>query len=417
MARELPGLLLALAAVMAWCSGTPLEPLEPLAAEDVCATDDTSLLQALQLAGKHDTAQARASCDTGSCCPGTISKSDFNFVFKTDNPQFPDLSGRCKKQGDGCSRPCGTPFLKSNVWCKADEVCLCQSSGNKCVGFPQFATTDGFYAIAHMTGQPATVQWAIGMGANAIEFDIQYHGTNPVKIQHSNGLLEPCDCTCYFGMSTDFNVCKHLGGPHDNACLAGTGIKEFLNHVASTPLTLAYFDNKVSSEWSEEDMKVAGANLAGFAVQELFKAGFRGKALIGVPTWQHQHFLKAAISVIDASPYASRVFFTTDAEGSQAAQTTINNLRTILPGNRIIYSTGISACAPFSNFVTQIHDAALARQSGEVQEVFIWSLDKEDSMRDYMRAGATGILSNRPGYAPQIASKEFGRKLYTNSPV
>lgn len=251
-----------------------------------------------------------------------------------------------------------------------------------------------FYSIAHMVNTKSAVDLAVGRGANALEFDVQYSGTSPDRIRHG----APCDCSCkdcLFGASG--YVCCDL------SCLSGDNdIASYLSHVASKPVTLAYFDNKVSDSWTEAEKADAGERLGRLIAEQLFGKGYKGRALIGVPTDAHAAFLRAAVRVLDSTPYGSRSLITMDFMTGQAT-TAITKLREIVPGWRAVYSVGISICSS-KTFYDEISTAVAELKKGNVAEVFIWTLDATSSIKDYISRGVTGILTNYPADAASAAS-------------
>jgi glycerophosphoryl diester phosphodiesterase len=243
----------------------------------------------------------------------------------------------------------------------------------------QPARAEGYFAIAHMTNSADAVNWAVDNGANGLEMDLRFDGEGkPTHFRH--GL--PCDCTCFTG-----GVCKHLGL---TPCLSEVAADAQLKLIAGKPqVALVVIDSKVD----DKTPAVAGTNVVRLLVEHLFGNGYRGSVIVGAPQLSDFAYLQAAAVEAGGSAYASRIYFTVDGEGDRTVET-ITKLTT-LPSRQRVYGTGISACSP-----KQFHDAialgALNRAAGVIGLDYIWTIDKSSSMRDYLRAGAHGVMTNDP---------------------
>jgi hypothetical protein len=70
--------------------------------------------------------------------------------------------------------------------------------------------------------------------------------------------------------------------------------------------------------------------------------------------------------------------------------------------NHRVYGTGIIACAR-ETFHTAVQSGVNGKIKGENGLTYIWTIDKESSMRDYINRGVQGIMTNRVAVAKRVA--------------
>lgn len=85
-----------------------------------------------------------------------------------------------------------------------------------------------------------------------------------------------------------------------------------------------------------------------------------------------------------------------------------------LSANRV-FSTGISSCVPVE-YLTGIRAAGVGVGEGTLGGALIWTLDLRASMVAYLKAGATGVLTNVPKEAVE-AMGSLGHTLSSGTPL
>jgi hypothetical protein len=276
------------------------------------------------------------------------------------------------------------------------------------------------YVFAHMVNHKSLVDWALGQGANGVEIDLTFSGGNPTEFRHG----APCDCTCLdinplnpSGGSKNVcaqnlrdNTCrKYLPIPGDNTCrtcLDGTGIDDMLEHLATkTNLAMVYIDSKTDDLTGDKNKagKVVGNKL----IANLFAKGFKGAVIVGSPNTKGVAYLEGVNSVIAASSYKYRVYYTLDMVRDGAIKA-INALVGISPYR--VYGTGVSVCAPGTYYDEIALAAKNAAQGTLSMAPTIWTLDSSSSMKKYLSSGARSIMTNAPADAA-AAFREAGIAL------
>jgi hypothetical protein len=86
---------------------------------------------------------------------------------------------------------------------------------------------------------------------------------------------------------------------------------------------------------------------------------------------------------------------------------TLSTLASFTP-NRV-FGTGISACA-IGDYEPAIRAAAESERSGGSGLTYVWTLDRAESMRRYINAGARGIITNKPAVLVDVA-RGMGKTL------
>ncbi len=244
-----------------------------------------------------------------------------------------------------------------------------------------------------MTNSRASVDWAIKNGANAIENDLQFdkHG-NPDKFEHG-GI---CDCVCNIGHD---HICKNALRGHCSGSKASDDAKGHLQHAAKlVNIALIIIDSKVNPKWGKRLSK-AGKAVVPFLDKNLFEYGYRGNVVIGSGEINTYEYIKAAIEAANNSPYKTRYYFTFDQEGDDYSG--VIAMLSRLTNNRV-YGTGITSCSP-KTYYSGIEKAAQGKIHYEHGLSYIWTLDKESSMIEYIKRGVQGIMTNRVRLARHVA--------------
>ena len=257
----------------------------------------------------------------------------------------------------------------------------------------------GFFNIGHMANTKNAVDYVVKNGGNGVEIDLRFNSEGvPNRFRHG----VPCDCSC--GVLGICNVLSMEGG-----CLAGSSAKSLLNHIASKQeLALVVIDSKVSKS---DNLQSYGINVINTLDSELFDKGYGGNVIVGMAKPDTLLYLKAASEQAQKSPYATRYYFSID-QGGDDTTGIIEQLISLQPStiNRI-YGTGISACSS-SQYFEAILLGRANQQSGVVGSVYVWTIDKSSSMKQYIRSGTLGIMTNHPSRLSDIV-KEQGIKKAT----
>ncbi|PAA84885.1 hypothetical protein BOX15_Mlig011944g3 [Macrostomum lignano] len=254
-------------------------------------------------------------------------------------------------------------------------------------------TRDPFYIIAHMTNSPHSLDWSMRQGANAVEVDIQFDGRgNPTEFGHR----WLCDCSCPHPRS--YHICSHsLRGCSGRGASASAA--SHLRHMARLPgLALVILDGKVNSKWGDR-LATAGANLARLVERELFGNGYRGNVVISAGKINCFEYVSAAAKTASGFSNKDRYYFAFDQEDDKYSSVAAMLSRFT---RKRTFGTGISACLP-GTYYSGIRQAVAGVRNGEIGLTYIWTLDKESSMKSYINLGVNGIITNRPGLLKKLA--------------
>jgi hypothetical protein len=102
---------------------------------------------------------------------------------------------------------------------------------------------------------------------------------------------------------------------------------------------------------------------------------------------------------VNTSANRDHYFFTFDEEGDdyQGVMSILSHLT-----NHRVYGTGISACAG-EIFHTAVQSSVNGKIKDENSLTYIWTTDKESSMRDYINRGVQGTMTSRVAVAKRVA--------------
>ena len=134
--------------------------------------------------------------------------------------------------------------------------------------------------------------------------------------------------------------------------------------------------------------------------------GFTGQVIVGGAHVTHKAYYSGAIAEAAHSANADRYFYTfggmgSDTEGAVTALLGATQQR--------VFSTGTHTCQIGVKFYDAVKLAALNEAEGVTGGTAAWTTDKQDTMRQYIRAGATMFITNQPGNAIAAVLREGGR--------
>jgi len=266
------------------------------------------------------------------------------------------------------------------------------------------ATTGPFYVVAHMANTLAAVDWALEQGANALEMDLHFDSSGMPELFNHGGI---CDCTCSpWCLVTNNNgdpaasniepdICKPLGCK----CNASTAAATMFAALAKKPtLALVIIDSKVTGAMSEKLLARSGRAVIAAVNEQLFAQGYAGNVVVSAGKADAFTYLQNAASAAASGQFADRTFVGLDQVGGSTANAVcalnvINRLET----KARAFGTGITACLNGS-YEAAIATAAANRDKDEpsVGPVYVWTLDRDASLRAYITFGPSGIMTNRP---------------------
>ena len=245
---------------------------------------------------------------------------------------------------------------------------------------PAFSQTP-IYAIGHMTNVPDALTYYTERNVNAIEVDINFD-KKPSYLHHGT----PCDCSTKLPMGNK-NVCSVA-----DACSGSTPAEQQFNRIAKLDqhaLSLVYLDSKVSSILPTNQDKY-GEQVIELIESSLFNQGYKGIVIVSTGTTDAEFYLQAAVDRAKQSPNQSQIYFTYDMIDSYSqAKKALKRLNT----KNLVYSTGLTS-------VARIEKHYLANITKAWQDGFypiIWTVDKEQKIDEYFKAGALGVMTNQPG--------------------
>jgi hypothetical protein len=67
-----------------------------------------------------------------------------------------------------------------------------------------------------------------------------------------------------------------------------------------------------------------------------------------------------------------------------------------------VYGTGISSCLG-KTFYADVQAGVTSKSMSQNGMTYIWTIDKESSMRDYINRGVQGLMTNRIALAKKVA--------------
>jgi len=259
-----------------------------------------------------------------------------------------------------------------------------------------------YYNIAHQINSSKLFDWAGSQGANAIEADFRFKGVTPINVKHGF----PCDCTA----SPLADMCQAtrnvIGGITAAArvCNLEDSIDNFLNQLATKSFALLIVDTKAGTiDGGKSNLEQAGVNMISKLNQQLFAKGYTGKVIVGVSDFKYFPYLQGAARAAQQSAYASRVYFSIDQE--KDVNKVVSLLQSLQTAN-ITYGVGISAFVP-NTFYTEIQTSANYINNNTLVTNYIWTIDKEASMQNYLNVGVRGVMTNNPSKLNNLYQQFF----------
>jgi len=257
---------------------------------------------------------------------------------------------------------------------------------------PVLANTP-FYVIAHMANSEKAVQWAMKQGANAVEIDLHFNSQNePERFQHGGF----CDCNCpLISWFSKPSICGQI------ECDTSSAVNTMLTYLAKTDLLLIVIDSKLSSSDSSDRQKIAGERIIKNLETLLFDSGYKGKVLVSVENMGAEYYIARANEFALTSKYSDRIFFAFDRVDDGAIDKLVS-----LKVKNMAYANGITSCWNEPKEVSMsITNAIKARNNNIISFVYVWTLDKDTSMKHYVDMGVDGIITNEPMLLKNIANK------------
>ncbi|UJR18907.1 hypothetical protein I4U23_022035 [Adineta vaga] len=286
----------------------------------------------------------------------------------------------------------GTCWMKKGAVSKKDAIAT--NDRNMVCGVMKSKSTEKpFYIIAHMANSKFAVDWAVKQGANAIECDLRFDTNgNPSAIDHGPG----CDCECAKGND---HICIAL----QNQC-SGPASREnpavYMQNVARhNSIGLYFVDSKVGG-FSEERLVKAGKALIPFMDKNLFGYGYKGAVVISSASFSTFAYVRSAAIAAKSSRNANHYFFTIDQEENNYAGV-MNKLYPYT--NNRVYGTGRGSCGEGETYYTAIETAVAGKKQGENGMNYIYTVDQEEIMRQYIKHGVDGIMTNQIALAKKVA--------------
>jgi hypothetical protein len=269
-----------------------------------------------------------------------------------------------------------------------------------------------------MVNTEKAVDWAVSLGANGLEMDLQFDPTtgNPTEFRHGGGIL--CDCICSAVNSPNNSldhVCNHLKEAtfrlaNMGRCELSSPAAAQLAHIATIPtVALIYIDSKVDRHYDLHWLSSAGVAVVGLLESNLFDRGYKGIAVIAAPEDKYIDYLKSAARRAKKSRYWNRIYIGIDGQngGTAGAEKTIAATLTLDTLWRF-YGTGVSSCSPRQYYdETKVGVRNLSGDRGSrppLALVIVWTIDRQESMRRYQRMGVSGVITNFPGVLNRVVN-------------
>eukprot|EP00123_Amoebidium_parasiticum_P009089 comp19232_c0_seq1/m.22001 comp19232_c0_seq1/g.22001 ORF comp19232_c0_seq1/g.22001 comp19232_c0_seq1/m.22001 type:complete len:465 (-) comp19232_c0_seq1:721-2115(-) len=252
-----------------------------------------------------------------------------------------------------------------------------------------------FYAIAHGVNVPSALDFAVQVGTNAIEIDIQYNVTTGDLIEFRHGGM--CDCKCNLDNELCNNMrdyAKSINFP--DVCELATPWQQHMEHIANkSEIQLVYFDSKITPDFSKEALVKAATNLVDSIVKHMFSnKNFVGDVLISSASPEKYIFYTtAAAEAAHQLPpeLKKRIFFTFDATKARKALEVAPRLHSV--SKNVIYSNGLTSCFTF-NYRKALEGAMEGMKQGFLLNAIVWTVDKPERFAWVYRMGARGVLTN-----------------------
>lgn len=245
--------------------------------------------------------------------------------------------------------------------------------------------------FAHMVNTVAAMRdGVLTQGANGVEMDLHFDVNTGRLTEFRHGGI--CDCVC-----TGCPACSILAANGPTFCEASVDYATMMKAMAAADITpklaVIYIDTKLNDDLLNKGvLYAAGCNTVKALVANTLPA-FKGQIVINGAYVKYVDFLKGAQACAKTTSFDQQFFYTLDFEGSGENKATASLYS--LGTSNIVYSAGISACAPGA-FHTEVK-AAINHQL--YASVGIWTIDSQSSMVAYINDGVDSIMSNKPSLA------------------
>jgi hypothetical protein len=280
------------------------------------------------------------------------------------------------------------------------------------------AQADGklYYNIAHAINHSQYIDWAIASGANALEADLNFSDAGAVEEFQHRVMCESMVADSELRKAMVQNR-SYVANPATKKvrtittgwdfCNVQEVASSFLQTLARKPsIALFIVDSKVGRSVAKNNAAraAAGRNVIDVLNRELFAYGYRGKVIVGVAESEDQAYIQAAAEAARWSPYKSRIYFSFDHDGSNA-NLTISRLNAMTT-DMAVYGNGISSIL-VGNYSDEMRAAVNAERQGKVKMQYIWTIDKQSSMENYLAIGVRGIMTNNPARLRDTLNRYF----------
>eukprot|EP00116_Pleurobrachia_bachei_P003146 sb/3463408/ len=262
------------------------------------------------------------------------------------------------------------------------------------------ASSDKFWAIAHMANTEGALGWSLAAGANALEIDVRFDSAGEAKTTYHG---TPCDCSCFIG----YGMCMF---PISEICTRTRPITAILaylmRHELKDQVAMVYLDSKIDAVTTDKHEHAAG-NMVKLIKEDLVGAGYKGYILVGGP---NSLYLNEVSKQAKVEGLEDKIMITFDMYSQFSEQI---EFLAKLDHPRTVISAGITACLQaFRNFEREAVLGRVNKARGVVSETIIWTIDTVRDWDTYYEAGARGMITNA---VPELVTwvRERGYELYT----
>jgi hypothetical protein len=257
-----------------------------------------------------------------------------------------------------------------------------------------------FFIIAHMCNSIKTAKQYLNRGPNAIESDVTFLTNGSVVLYHGY----PCDCLRYCSdtqkLSQFLEFIRNITTP---------GLENY-----NKDLVLLFLDIK-SSKISNYEKQYSGQKLAALIVQHLFNdnpIGSKIKVLISIENVWDLDFLigfKDEFKSQDLNHLNELIGWDIGLNDDLSDIDDTNIRRIIKTLDNLWKGDGLTNClSPFHSGRLESLIKKRNDQSFEtnVKKVYHWTIDLSQYLRDSLRLGVDGIITNYPERLLEVLKEE-----------
>lgn len=245
-----------------------------------------------------------------------------------------------------------------------------QSEGVVTVGPAQSFGPRPFYIVGHNPNTVAEAVEAVNGGANGLEPDVQVYEDDSSRLCISHGTGEPSAPT----------VAAYLDGVHDQ--------------LGSTGLSLVVFDCKPEATSADHGFELL------MTIREHLTFDTDINVIISVGKLDEGGFFDRIIDIL-----APREGLMVDAEDDPGAVTNYFTSRGLTHQG---YGNGISfanfALGPYYRYTLEAA-CGIRAQAGRPSFIYVWTVNAHDELREYIRIGVDGIITDDPHDLVEIAAE------------